>query len=110
MPGPSHVLTMKTDLHLTGEQEDRARRIFQRMRSEAVAEGKRLVAGEQALEIAFRERSINHGGLREHLRRIEASRAKLRYIHLAAHLEMLKVLSVSQIDRYNRVARILSVR
>ncbi|AAK65204.1 hypothetical protein [Sinorhizobium meliloti] len=103
MPGPSHVLTMKTELHLNGEQEDRTRNIFQRMRREAIAEGKRLVAGEQALESAFRERSINHGGLREHLRRIEASRAKLRYIHLAAHLAMLHVLSVGQIDRYNEL-------
>ncbi|AFL52194.1 MULTISPECIES: hypothetical protein [Sinorhizobium] len=103
MPGPSHVLKMKAELHLTGEQEDRTRSIFQRMRGEAVAEGKRLVAGEQALEFAFRERSINHGGLRERLRRIEASRANLRYIHLAAHLEMLKVLSASQIDRYSEL-------
>lgn len=103
MPGPSHVLAMKTELHLTGEQEDRTRSIFQRMRTEAVAEGMSLVAGEQALEIAFRERSIDHGGLREHLRRIEASSANLRYIHLAAHLEMLKILSASQIDRYNEL-------
>lgn len=103
MPGPSHVLAMKTELHLTGEQEDRSRNIFQRMRGEAIAKGKILVAGEQALELAFRERSIDDGGLREHLRRIEASRANLRYIHLAAHLEMLKVLSASQIDRYNEL-------
>lgn len=103
MPGPSHVLKMKRELNLTVDQEEKADSIFKQMRREAVAEGKRLIAEERMLETAFRERSIDRDGLRERLGRIEASRAKLRYIHLAAHLEMMHVLSAMQIDRYNEL-------
>ena len=103
LPGPSHVLKMRSELQLTAEQEHKARDIFRKMRGEAVAEGKRLVAGEQALESALRGRAIDHDNLREFLRRIEASRATLRYIHLSAHLDMMRVLSASQIARYNKL-------
>lgn len=103
LPGPSHVLKMKHELYLTADQEEQANRIVQQMHREAVAEGKILIAEEQALENAFRERSINNKGLRDQLGRIEASRAKLRYIHLAAHLAMVRVLSATQIDRYNEL-------
>jgi len=103
IPGPSHVLKMKNELHLSAEQEEKATSIFEHMRGEAVAEGERLIAGETALESAFRERSIDRDGLWEHLQRIEASRAKLRYTHLAAHLKMMHVLSAAQINRYNEL-------
>ncbi len=59
MPGPSHVLKMKADLALSADQETSTHRIFEKMREDAVIEGKRLIAGELALEIAFREGSIN---------------------------------------------------
>ncbi|WP_209604937.1 Spy/CpxP family protein refolding chaperone [Sinorhizobium kostiense] len=103
IPGPSHVLKMKDDLDLTAEQEEEVTSIFEHMRSAAVSAGKGLIAGERALETAFRERSIDRDGLWEYLHRIEASRAKLRYAHLAAHLEMVRVLSAAQIDRYNEL-------
>lgn len=37
------------------------------------------------------------------LDRIEESRARLRYIHLAAHLETVKLLTKEQIARYNKL-------
>lgn len=103
MPGPSHVLKMKRELGLTPDQEALTRSILETMRHEAVAEGKRLMEAETFLEIGFRERSLDRDSLQDRLRQIELSRSKLRYIHLAAHLEMFRVLEEAQIKRYNEL-------
>ncbi|THK37305.1 periplasmic heavy metal sensor [Ensifer sp. MPMI2T] len=103
VPGPSHVLKMKRELALTADQEKSVQRIFEAMRNAAVAEGKNLLAGEAALDTAFRDGSIDQDHLRTLLRRIEASRANLRYVHLAAHLQMVRVLNENQIKRYNEL-------
>ncbi|OAP35189.1 hypothetical protein AU381_25930 [Sinorhizobium glycinis] len=103
MPGPSHVLKMKRELGLTADQEAVTRNIFEKMRHEAIAEGKRLIAEEALLEVGFRERSLDRDSLRDRLRGIELSRSSLRYIHLAAHLEMFRVLDEHQNKRYNEL-------
>lgn len=103
MPGPSHVLKMKHELELAADQETSVQRIFDKMREDAIAEGKELVAGEAALDTAFREGSIDQSHLRALLRRIETSRAKLRHVHLAAHMQMMRVLNGGQIRRYNEL-------
>lgn len=103
MPGPSHVLKMKHELGLTADQEASTRRIFDRMRDDAIEEVRNLIAGETALEVGFRERSINRRSLRGRIREIEISRSNLRYIHLAAHLQMMRVLKDSQIKLYNEL-------
>ncbi|MBP1882438.1 hypothetical protein [Sinorhizobium mexicanum] len=103
VPGPSHVLKMKRELALTADQERSAQRIFEEMRSEAVAEGKNLLAGEAALDAAFRDGGIEADHLRMLLRRTEVSRANLRYVHLAAHLRMARVLTRDQVKRYNEL-------
>jgi len=45
MPGPSHVLKMKHELRLTADQEASTQRILEKMRDEAITEGRRFVAG-----------------------------------------------------------------
>ncbi|WP_455271696.1 hypothetical protein [Rhizobium herbae] len=103
MPGPSHVLKMKHELRLTADQEASTQRIFARMRDDAIEEGRKLIAGETALEVGFRERSLNRRSLRERIREIETSRSNLRSIHLAAHLEMMGVLKEDQVKLYNEL-------
>lgn len=103
MPGPSHVLEMKHELGLTADQEASTQRIFARMRDDAIEEGRKLIAGETALEVGFRERSLNRRSLRERIREIETSRSNLRSIHLAAHLEMMGVLKEDQVKLYNEL-------
>lgn len=100
-PGPAHVLKMKAELALSVEQEASAQRIFDKMRADAVTEGKRLIAGELALESGFRNGSIDRASLRARLIEVEATRARLRYIHLAAHLEMVRFLTEDQIRQYS---------
>lgn len=103
MPGPSHVLKMKYELGLTADQEASTRRIFTRMRDDAIEEGSKLIAGETALEVGFRERSLDRKSLRERISEIEISRSNLRYIHLAAHLEMMEVMKQDQVKLYNEL-------
>lgn len=103
IPGPSHVQKMAEQLALTAEQLASVRQLFETMQNNAATEGKQLITGEAALEAAFRDGSIDADQLRARLNLIEASRARLRYIHLAAHLETVKLLNKEQIARYNEL-------
>ncbi len=103
MPGPSHVQKMAKELELTMEQHASVQSLFQTMRNDAATEGRQMIAGEAALDAGFRNGSIDAHQLRAQLTRIEANRARLRYIHLAAHLETVKLLTGEQIARYNKL-------
>ncbi len=103
MPGPSHVGKMATELALTAEQTAAVQQLFQTMRKDAATEGRQMIAGEAALDAGFRTGAIDADQLRAQLDRIEESRARLRYIHLAAHLETVKLLTKEQIARYNKL-------
>lgn len=86
---------------MTPEQVEAIERVYQQMRKEAIDEGERLISREQALEGAFSNRAVTEGTLRDMLEVIEESRSNLRYIHLAAHLRTLEILTDDQIARYN---------
>lgn len=103
MPGPSHVLRMGTELALTEDQRKRVREVFETMQREAVAEGVRYVSLEEGLEERFRHRRVSATGLMTLLATIEESRARLRFVHLSAHLMLLDILTRPQIDTYNRL-------
>jgi len=103
VPGPAHLLELAEQIPLTAEQVEKIGAIFQQMQSRAIAEGERLIAGEQALEKAFRNRSIDRDSLRQMLTAIASSRSELRYVHLAAHLETLPLLTDEQVARYQEL-------
>lgn len=103
IPGPAHLLELKDEIPLTGEQIETIEAIFRDLRSRAIAEGERLIAREQALEQAFRTRSIDDKRLRRMLTAIASSKSELRYIHLAAHLQTLPLLTEAQIVRYQEL-------
>ena len=105
MPGPSHVLDMASELGLSPEQVERTRRIRDAMRGEAKAIGKRFVAEEAELEKRFRAGDIAEPELVARVSEIETLRAMLRSAHLSAHIEMARVLSAEQIERYAALRR-----
>ena len=70
------------------------------MRHEAKALGERFVAKEAALETRFRVGDIAEPELETRVSEIEALRSKLRTAHLSAHIEMTRVLSSEQVERY----------
>ena len=100
MPGPAHLLELKDAIPLTPEQVETVAAIFERMREAAVVEGERFIAAEQALEDAFRANTVTEGSLERMVAGIERGRARLRFIHLSAHLGTPELLTGAQIARY----------
>jgi hypothetical protein len=101
MPGPLHLLELKDEIALSAGQVTAIEAIVARMRADAVAEGERLIARERTLEQAFQARTVTEESLRRMLDEIAASRSALRYVHLAAHLQVSALLKPDQIARYN---------
>ncbi len=101
MPGPAHLLELKDRIPLSVDQVAAISAIFEEMRAAAIAGGERLIAREEALEEAFREASVTDRSLREMLSETGQARTALRYVHLAAHLKTLPLLTDDQIARYD---------
>jgi Spy/CpxP family protein refolding chaperone len=99
-PGPAHLLELARELDLSAEQQARIRELFEAMQRQAVAAGARLIEAEAALDAAFRERRVTRDRLESLLAEAEAARRALRFVHLAAHLEMPALLTPAQIARY----------
>ena len=101
MPGPAHLLELKDQIPLTADQATAISAIFRDMRAAAIIEGERLISREEALETAIRNGSVTDRSLQELLSEIGQARTALRYVHLAAHLKTLPLLTRDQIARYN---------
>ena len=101
MPGPFHLLELKDEIPLTREQVSAITAIHERMREAAIAEGETFIAAERALDDAFRAGTVTVESLREMLADIARSRARLRFVHLSAHLETPALLTREQIARYD---------
>ncbi|WP_246764265.1 Spy/CpxP family protein refolding chaperone [Rhizobium leguminosarum] len=101
-PGPSHVLQMKDRLGLTDDQLLKVQEVFDLMQARASEEGKVFVEAERELDAAFRSRTITESALRDLVATAEAGRSRLRFIHLAAHLEMTRLLDARQIAAYGK--------
>ncbi len=99
-PGPAHVLELASELKLTDAQLQATRQIHARMQARAKALGAQLVDAEAQLERLFRSESITEAGLAAALEPIGELLAKLRGVHLNAHIEQRKLLSAEQIAHY----------
>jgi hypothetical protein len=103
-PGPRHVLDLASQLGLSAAQVAQTRKLFDRMQKSARADGARLVDAERALDRLYATRTATER-VTEHLARIETIRARLRAIHLNAHLEQTAMLTAAQTERYSRLRR-----
>ena len=101
MPGPLHLLELKNQIPLTPEQVAVITRIYESMREAAITEGERFIEAERSLEDAFRAGIVTEENLPRMLEEIGRSRARLRFIHLSAHLETPSLLTEEQIARYD---------
>lgn len=99
-PGPAHVLELARELGLSAEQRDKTEALFKDMQSRAVSAGRALLDEEQVLDALFASRSITSGSLENTLERIGALQARLRLVHLDAHLVQAALLSPAQNARY----------
>lgn len=102
-PGPKHVLELYEAgrLALQDEQLSQTRALFEEMRKEAMELGGVIVGLERALDTAFLERTVIPEFLEQKLKEIGTQKAKLRNVHLQAHLQMTEILTEEQIRTYN---------
>jgi len=102
-PGPVHILQMKDKINLTKQQEEKIENIYKSMKEEAIILGTKLIDFEKQLNDKFSNKTISQNDLEQIVSNIEKIRAKLRVVHLATHLKTPEVLSLEQIDLYNKL-------
>src|SRR4029453_10303607 len=100
-PGPLHVLELATPLGLSEDQRAKVVALFDAMKQEAVALGKRLIAAETALDRQFADKTITSSSLAEATRDIASLQGELRLAHLKYHLATLDLLTPEQAGRYS---------
>ena len=71
------------------------------MRRQAIAKVEQLIGLEKRLDHAFKTRNITDHSLRALLSKIARAREELRYIHLSTHLKTPRILTDTQISKYN---------
>ena len=101
-PGPLHVMETASKISLTGKQLDDTKSIYQEMKNEAIALGKKIIKKERGLETHFRKSSITESSLQDFVGEIARLRGALRIVHLKYHLKMKKILSPHQIALYDQ--------
>jgi len=103
VPGPIHLLEMKEEIELSPEQIRRIEDVYQRMKRQAIPLGLELIELERKLNNHFANGSITEKLLNELLEKIARAYKKLRYTHLAAHLETPTIVTPQQIALYNKL-------
>ena len=99
-PGPKHVLELADELELSPIQKDQTAALFAAMQSDAVELGKRVIAAEAELDRLFAAGKIDGETLEAQLEVIAELRARLRFVHLEAHLQQKTILNHQQVVRY----------
>lgn len=102
-PGPKHVLELAAELNLGEEQRSRVQLAYDEMHQAAVALGTQLMDAERRLDHLFATAAIDEASLLAATEEIAGLRGRLRFVHLAAHLEMKAVLTPEQVARYDRL-------
>lgn len=99
-PGPAHVLELGDALSLSAEQREKTGALFAAMEREAIALGRSLVEAERDLEALFASRTATPEKLAAALARTGELQARLRGVHLRAHIEQAALLTPEQVMRY----------
>ena len=102
-PGPRHVLELAAPLRLSEQQRAETQRAFAEMRGEALRLGRLIVDRERELDDSFARNEIDAARLQTLGRGIALLQGSLRVAHLRAHLEMKRILSPEQIERYDHL-------
>jgi Spy/CpxP family protein refolding chaperone len=100
-PGPLHVIELGERIGLTPDQRAKVTRLYDEMRSEAIALGEQVIEREAELDRLFATRTATPAGLSAVVESIGRAQAKLREAHLRHHLSTLEVLTLDQVELYN---------
>jgi Spy/CpxP family protein refolding chaperone len=102
-PGPMHVLELADQLGLDADQKLRVQRAFEKMRKDAIAAGEALIAAEAHLDRLFSLKQVTYDRIEAQTAVAAGQEARLRAIHLKAHLEMMEILTPEQVESYGRL-------
>ncbi len=101
-PGPKHILELKAQLKLTAQQQSAIEGLFMQMHEQALSQGKEVLQAEARLDQMFAE-GRPETELQEQVARIASLRARLRWVHLSAHLAARSLLTPEQLAAYQRL-------
>ena len=102
-PGPRHVLDLAEELGLSDGQMDETQALFEEMRRSAIATGEEIIEAERQLDERFAALEVDTDTLHAALTQLGLLRARLRYVHLEAHLRQRDLLTDEQIETYDRL-------
>ncbi len=102
-PGPAHVLELADQLGLTAGQRLQTQAIFERMAAAARTIGAQVVEVERGLDASFHDRLVTPDTLSRTLEQLAGLQARLRNVHLQAHLEQTRLLTPGQVARYGHL-------
>ncbi len=102
-PGPLHVLELAEPMQLSAEQRQKTAGLLDRMKSEAIPLGEKLIENEAALERLFSSRKITPASLGRMTQDIARLQGELRETHLKYHLAMMELLTPEQTTRYREL-------
>ena len=102
-PGPLHVLELAPQLGLSGDQQASTQAIFQAMQTQAKPLGEAIIDAERELDAMFATGSATPAGIETQTQKIARLQGRLRAVHLASHLDMMKVLTAEQVQSYKRL-------
>jgi hypothetical protein len=102
-PGPRHVLDMASELQLTDRQRMEIERIYLNMSNKAKSIGAAIIAIEQDMDEAFANKTITQENLKLMLDKSADLYGQLRFVHLSAHLDTMQMLTIEQVQMYNKI-------
>ena len=104
IPGPLHLLELAQEemIHLDDTQRKKIHELRADMLYQAVPLGEYLIEQERRLNTRFADGDLTRTELEELLTEIAATTARLRFVHLATHLDTARILTQQQIAHYNR--------
>lgn len=102
-PGPRHVLDFSSQLNLTSEQIEKTNELFKSMQTQAKKIGLLIIKKEKELDSVFKTNKAEEELIRNKITEIAQLNSKLRFVHLDAHLKQKEILTVEQVNSYNRL-------
>ena len=102
-PGPKHVLDLSFQLKLTKDQIEKTSALFNSMQTEAKKIGLLIIKEEKELDSIFKTNNADEKLIKSKITEIAKLKGKLRFVHLDAHLKQRNILTVEQVNSYNRL-------
>ena len=102
-PGPKHVLETAQQLSLSEQQLHQTQALFETMKIEASELGQLFIEKERQLDRGFSEGALDADSLQTLLLDIGALQARIRHVHLNAHLSQRGILTDAQVQMYDQL-------